>query len=110
MDVIESGKEVWGMQSFNQHILELYNQGIIGQKAALKASDSPEKLQMHFSGLLHSNRSANYGKRASSTSGSRKAPKLELAIEPQTPQGERRAAAKAGAPQSGKKPLWKGIF
>ena len=54
-EVIETSQEGWGMQSFNQHLIELESQGLITQAAALKTSDSPEKLKLHFSGLGHNN-------------------------------------------------------
>ena len=50
-EVIERGKEVWGMQSFNQHLIELEERGLISRQTALQASPSPEKLQLHFGGL-----------------------------------------------------------
>lgn len=49
--VIESSQDVWGMQSFNQHLQSLYSEGIISKEAALSASDSPENLRLFFSGL-----------------------------------------------------------
>ena len=55
-EVIESGRDVWGMQSFNQHLIELYEAGHITKAVALRASDSPEKLRLYFGGLSHENR------------------------------------------------------
>ena len=49
--VIESSKDVWGMQSFNQHLKKLYSEGIITKETAMKASDSPEDLHLFFHGL-----------------------------------------------------------
>ncbi|MDE0092011.1 MAG: PilT/PilU family type 4a pilus ATPase [Oligoflexia bacterium] len=54
-DVIEESKETWGMQSFNQHLIELVEKDLITQKQALQHSPSPEKLTLHFSGLNSSN-------------------------------------------------------
>ena len=54
-EVIEEGKEVWGMQSFNQHLIELVEKNRISKEEALKNSPSPEKLKLHFSGLSQSN-------------------------------------------------------
>ena len=54
-EVIEQSKETWGMQSFNQHLIELVEQNLIGQKQALANSPSPEKLTLHFSGLSQQN-------------------------------------------------------
>lgn len=56
IQIIESGRDVWGMQSFNQHLIELYQAGYITEKTALRASDSPEKLRLYFGGLSHENR------------------------------------------------------
>ena len=57
-DVIEQSKEVWGMQSFNQNLKELYQRGIISKEEALKNSESPEKLRLFFQGLSHDNSSS----------------------------------------------------
>ena len=54
-EVIEQSKEAWGMQSFNQHLVELAEKDLITQEQALKASPSPEKLTLHFSGLSQKN-------------------------------------------------------
>ena len=54
-EVIESGYEVWGMQSFNQHLIELVEKQWIKKETALKHSPSPEKLNLHFSGLSQKN-------------------------------------------------------
>ena len=51
--VIESSRDVWGMQSFNQHLKSLYSENIISKDAALNASDSPEDLRLFFHGLEH---------------------------------------------------------
>lgn len=53
--LIEESKEVWGMQSFNQHLMELVEKDWISKKEALSHSPSPEKLQLHFSGLSQRN-------------------------------------------------------
>ena len=54
-EVIEQSKEAWGMQSFNQHLLELVEQDLITEDQALIVSPSPEKLTLHFSGLNQKN-------------------------------------------------------
>ena len=56
IQIIESSKDVWGMQSFNQHLIELYKNGYITEKAALRASDAPEKLRLYFGGLSQENK------------------------------------------------------
>ena len=58
--VIQESKENWGMQTFNQHLIELEEQGLISKKTALENSPSPEKLTLHFSGLNHNNSSNNH--------------------------------------------------
>ena len=50
-EVIEQSKEVWGMQTFNQHLIELVEKNILSKEMALQHSPSPEKLNIHFSGL-----------------------------------------------------------
>ena len=54
-EIIEESKDVWGMQSFNQHLQSLYRKGIISKSEALKNSSSPEKLRLFFEGLSHDN-------------------------------------------------------
>lgn len=58
-EVIETGREVWGMQSFNQHLIELVEKNLISQEEALKNSPSPEKLNLHFSGLSQNNQNSD---------------------------------------------------
>ena len=58
-EIIESSKDVWGMQSFNQHLIELYQKEYITQETAIRASDSPEKLRLYFGGLSHENKQPN---------------------------------------------------
>ena len=105
-EIIETGKDVWNMQSFNQHLIELYDKGVISKKSAVSASDSPEKLQLHFSGLTHDNkhRSAS-GKEIQ---GLKTASKLDLAPLPEpvsTPKRLKKPAAKQH-----KKKTWKAVF
>ena len=52
--IIKSSRDVWGMQSFNQHLKDLYEKGVIGKETALKASDSSEDLELSFQGLGYS--------------------------------------------------------
>ena len=54
-EVIETSYEVWGMQSFNQHLIKLVEQDWISKEVALENSPSPEKLELHFSGLSQKN-------------------------------------------------------
>ena len=55
-EVLETSREGWNMQSFNQHLIELSDSNVISQDDAIKASHSPEKLRLHFSGLSHSSK------------------------------------------------------
>lgn len=62
-EVIETSREGWGMQSFNQHLIELVEKNLINKEEAIKASPSPEKLNLHFSGLSQKNTEKNeFGK------------------------------------------------
>jgi len=50
-DAIEAGKEHYKSQSFDQSILDLYNDGIISKEQALKNATSASDLQLKMSGL-----------------------------------------------------------
>ena len=50
-DAIEAGKEHYKSQSFDQSILDLYNEGIISLEQALKNATSPSDLQLKIDGL-----------------------------------------------------------
>lgn len=50
-DAIEKGKEHYKSQSFDQHILELYNEGIITKEKAKDYATSPSDLELRMSGL-----------------------------------------------------------
>ena len=67
-DVIAKSKEGWGMQTFNQSLLELLKKKLITKKTALKHSPSPEKIRLHLSGLSHDNMEKNKRKTASGVS------------------------------------------
>ena len=58
-EVIETSRDVWGMQSFNQHLIELVEKELISREEATKVSPSPEKLRLHFSGLSQQNNERN---------------------------------------------------
>jgi len=62
-DTIEAGKEHYKSQSFDQSILDLYNDGIISKEQAMKNATSASDLELKISGL-------SSGK-ASETSGSK---------------------------------------
>ncbi len=44
-DVIEAGRTQYGMQSFDQHLTELYKEGIIALEVAMEAASSPSDFQ-----------------------------------------------------------------
>lgn len=48
---IEGSRED-GMQSFNQSLYDLFNQGLVSEDEALKNSDNPESLKMNFKGVF----------------------------------------------------------
>jgi len=53
-DAIESGKEHYKSQSFDQSILDLYNDGIISKEEAMKNATSASDLELKISGLTSS--------------------------------------------------------
>jgi twitching motility protein PilT len=50
-DAIEAGKEHYKSQSFDQSILDLYNDGVISKEQALKNATSASDLELKISGL-----------------------------------------------------------
>ena len=50
-DTIEAGKEHYKSQSFDQSILDLYNDGFISKEQALKNATSASDLELKISGL-----------------------------------------------------------
>ena len=50
-DAIESGKEHYKSQSFDQSILELYNAGVITKEQAFENATSPADLELKINGL-----------------------------------------------------------
>jgi len=50
-DTIEAGKEHYKSQSFDQSILDLYNDGIISKEQAMKNATSASDLELKISGL-----------------------------------------------------------
>ncbi len=50
-DLMEKGKEQYGMQTFNQSLLDLYNKGLITKEDALAASDNPADLELKMKGI-----------------------------------------------------------
>ena len=58
-DAIEKGKEHYKSQSFDQHILELYNEGIITKEKAKDYATSASDLELRMSGLSSSKTTKN---------------------------------------------------
>ncbi|QOY55068.1 PilT/PilU family type 4a pilus ATPase [Candidatus Sulfurimonas marisnigri] len=50
-DAIEKGREHYGSQSFDQHILDIYNEGIITKEKAKDYATSASDLELRMSGL-----------------------------------------------------------
>lgn len=50
-DAIENGKEIYGSQSFDQAILDLYNEKVITKEMALEYATSASDLELRISGL-----------------------------------------------------------
>ena len=48
---IEEGRSAWGMQSFDQSLMQLVTKGIISLEEALRASSSPEDFKIRYSGI-----------------------------------------------------------
>jgi pilus retraction protein PilT len=57
---IENGRDD-GMQSFNQSLLQLVNEGLITQEDALKAASNPEALKMNLKGIFLDSKSEIMG-------------------------------------------------
>jgi len=50
-DAIEAGKEHYKSQSFDQSLLDLYNEGVVSKEEALKNATSASDLELKMSGL-----------------------------------------------------------
>ena len=50
-NAIAAGREV-GMMTFDQRLLELVNEGLITEEAALEKSNNPEALTMNLKGIF----------------------------------------------------------
>ncbi len=51
LDAIEAGKEIYGSQSFDQGILDVYEMGLISQEEAFKYATSPSDLKLKMEGF-----------------------------------------------------------
>ena len=52
LEAIEEGKEIYGSQSFDQAILDLFNAGIISRDKALEYATSPSDLKLRMEGMF----------------------------------------------------------
>ncbi len=50
-DAIEKGKSVYHSQSFDQHLFDMYNEGIIDKKTALDYATSASDMELRISGI-----------------------------------------------------------
>jgi len=50
-DAIEEGKEIYGSQSFDQHLLDLLDQRIITEEVALEYASNPSDLKLKMQGI-----------------------------------------------------------
>jgi twitching motility protein PilT len=50
-DLMEKGKSQYGMQTFEQALLDLYNKGLISKEDALAASENPADLELKMKGI-----------------------------------------------------------
>ncbi|SFV59460.1 Twitching motility protein PilT [hydrothermal vent metagenome] len=50
-DAIEKGKGIYQSQSFDQHILDLYQEGVIDKKTALEYATSASDMELRMSGI-----------------------------------------------------------
>jgi len=50
-DAIAEGREIYGSQTFDQHLFDLVEQGIISRETALEASSTPSDLKLRLDGI-----------------------------------------------------------
>ncbi|NPB04941.1 MAG: PilT/PilU family type 4a pilus ATPase [Aquificae bacterium] len=50
-EYLEKGREVYGTQSFDQHLLELYKKGLIDARTALEYAENPTDLELKMRGV-----------------------------------------------------------
>ncbi len=50
-DAIEEGKDIYGSQTFDQHLLEMADEGVITTDTALEYATSPSDLKLKFEGV-----------------------------------------------------------
>ncbi len=52
LDAIEAGKEIYGSQSFDQGILDIYNAKMISKEEAFKYATSPSDMKLRMDGMV----------------------------------------------------------
>jgi len=50
-EFLEKGKEIYGTQTFDQHLLELYRRGLIDAKTVLEYAENPTDLELKMRGM-----------------------------------------------------------
>jgi twitching motility protein PilT len=50
-EFLEKGKEIYGTQTFDQHLLELYRKGLISAKTALEYAENPTDMELKMRGV-----------------------------------------------------------
>ncbi len=50
-DIMKAGKETWGMQTFDQAILDLYSTGMIAYETGLEFSTNPSEFALRIKGI-----------------------------------------------------------
>jgi twitching motility protein PilT len=51
-EYLEKGHEVYGTQTFDQHLLELYRKGLISAKTALEYASNPTDMELKMRGIM----------------------------------------------------------
>ena len=56
-EIIEEGRETWGMQTFDWHIIDRFTEGLISQETALQFATFPKNVKLQCEGF-NTNRSS----------------------------------------------------
>ena len=65
--IIKQSKSHWGMQTFDQHLVDLLKAGLVSQTDAVRYSSSPEKIKLVASGISYENQYNTQQKQPSSS-------------------------------------------
>ena len=67
LESIEKGKEIYGSQSFDQSLFQLYSQGVIGKSEALRHATNPSDMSLKIQGIqkVSGNETKNNANRSS---------------------------------------------